>query len=360
MVAFRAEVDDVHQRSGSGSRRLGTLAVGLVLAVLLGRADSAATEIPLFATSVEPQEIVFFLGVTDFTASQTRSMTVYGDGVVLLHVDTEKEVLKETARQIDPAELEAVLESAAQGGLGNWHTEAMGRRADALGYRLLGSEAGKTRTRVLWAIDSKAEHAFTLDDSRALAVAFPDIAEYSTVIGLEDWMESLWLRPPVDAAAHFREAAGLVVPAGGEDLVLRVESKSGQSLHHAVLSFFGDGGVLLETRQPSGETVRSRKGRLAPAELTELQSLLRRLADFDPRSVQVQIFRKSGRSVFHLPSDGGPQTFEVHLRDAAGKPVVRRFESAGSGAANRYPSIQELADLKRVWELAFGSFGAAD
>lgn len=106
-AAFRAEVGTVHQRSGNGLRRLGSLAFGLVLAVVLGRVESTA-EIPGFATSAKPREIVFFLGITDLTAGQTRSMTFYGDGVVLLHVDTEKEVLKETARQIDRAELEAI------------------------------------------------------------------------------------------------------------------------------------------------------------------------------------------------------------------------------------------------------------
>lgn len=235
----------------------------------------------------------------------------------------------------------------------------MGRRAEALAYRLLGPEAGKTRTRVLWANDANAEHTFTLDDSQALAAAFPGIAEYAAVVGLEDWMESLWLRPPVDAATRFRESADWVVPTGSEELVLRVESKSGQSLRHTRLSFFGDGGVLLETRQPSGETIRSQKGRLAPAELAELQDLVRRLASFDPRAVQVQIFRKSGKGIFLPPSDGGPQTFEVHLKGARGETVVRRFESALSGAASRYPSIEELAAPKRIWGLAYRSIGAA-
>lgn len=353
----------MRRRSGFVLRACSLLTVlclsgGLAAPAWAGGANS-------FRVSSQPREIVFFVGVTSFEEAQTRSVTVYGDGTALLHLDTEKETLEQVALKLEREELEATLKTALEHNLTRWDSEGLGRRAEALGARTLGAES-KSRTRLLLAFESLTHDGMTertvsrtlvLHDSRALKAAFPELDEYAAVVQIEDWMESLWQRSPLEGTARPTAESTAAVPTGSDELLLRAESGPGMALRKAKVEFFGDGGVLLEIRQPSGELLQSRRGKLGAAELAEFQKLARRLAVFDPRAIAVQMFRKSGRSTPLASSDSGPQVFEIRLKGADGADWIHRFEYTGGISASRFPSIRELEDIQRVWSLGIKASG---
>ena len=332
----------------------------LVTALFFTWIPVAATWAEGFRVSSLPREIVLFVGVTSLEESRTRSLTVYGDGTALLHLDTEKETLEKIVVMLERAELEAILKVAVDHELTRWDADGLGRRAEALGQQVVGAES-KMRTRLLLAFESLrregvSERAVTrtvvLHDSRALREAFPQIDEYAAVVQIEDWMESLWRRPPLQGAVLPTDGSTTAVPTGSDELVLRAESGPGMALRKSKVEFFGDGGVLFESRTLRGELLERRTGKLGAAELAEFQKLARRLAVFDPRSIAVQIFRLSGKNGPMHVSDSSPQTFEVHLKRADGSDLIRRFEYTGEVSVGRPSSIQELADIRQIWLLA--------
>lgn len=346
----------MRRRSGFVLRACSLLTVfclsgGLAAPAWAGGANS-------FRVSSQPREIVFFVGVTSFEEAQTRSVTVYGDGTALLHLDTEKETLEQVVLKLEREELEATLKTALEHHLTRWDSEGLGRRAEALGARTLGAES-KSRTRLLLAFESLTHEGMTeravsrtlvLHDSRALKAAFPEIDEYAAVVQIEDWMESLWQRAPLEGTARPSAESTAAVPTGSDEVLLRAESK-GMSLRKMKVEFYGDGGMRLDILKPSGESLNSFRGKLGAAELAEFRSLARRLAVFDPRAIAVQMFRKSGKSTPLSSSDSSPQIFEIRLKGADGADLIHRFEYTGGISASRYPSIQELADIQRVWSL---------
>jgi len=330
---------------------------GLILAATAGDPIRAA-EVESLVVSADPREIVFFVGTTSLVAGQTRSVTVYGDGTALLHVDTGKEVLEKATLKIDREELEALLKEAVANDLLVWSSEGLGRRAEALRFQLLGKESA-TRTWVLFALGSYSHEGgrtLSLADSRALAAAFPQIGEYSAVVRLEDWMESLWQRPSVGPAASVPQAPELVTPGGIDEVIGRIVSRPGDSLGgRTELIFFGDGAFRLESEQPLSPAFKCHGKRLTEAELAEVKAILKRLADFEERSISVQVFRKTGQTTFPFISNPVTYEFEIFLETPGGEKWTRHFTHEYHGSARYLPSIQEFGDLERIWKLALNA-----
>lgn len=156
-----------------------------------------------FTASTDSQRAVLFVGVMSPQTGMNRSMTLYGDGrLVIAQLGPSRQVIKEKALQLPTDESHELLEIAVNHRLAEYD-EADIRARELRGKTTPGSEGAldATTTIARISLDSYSRDGHATENLekeiqvyglKQAALSFPDITEYQGLKALQDRLYNYW------------------------------------------------------------------------------------------------------------------------------------------------------------------------
>lgn len=141
----------------------------------------------VYEVSKAPDEVVLQVQTGSASRGTSRSMTVYGDGIVELRESRNGQELRAGRVTLSPAEAKALVDSAVHGGLAEWDHETILAwiRRDSAGAVPIVEDGGSVRISLTLESYRRGSitraplsRTFSVSNPDAYAEMFPDIPQF--------------------------------------------------------------------------------------------------------------------------------------------------------------------------------------